>query len=185
MNIPAAYGLLAHGLLFGAMTALLPLGELRARVALAATTLALVVGIAPAMHGFFGMPSVTLLQLAMLQLAGREPSPLSHRAAWGLIVGAAILYPTALGWGPFDLYALCYQPAPLLLALLPVGLALAWKKQLAWLTILAVDLLAYASGVFANLWDVLFDPLLVVLALIVAGRQIIIRILAKKIRQPG
>ena len=35
MNAQAAYGILAHGLIFGAFVALLPLGELRARAALA------------------------------------------------------------------------------------------------------------------------------------------------------
>ena len=33
MNLLAAYGLLAHALIFGALTALVPFGELRARVA--------------------------------------------------------------------------------------------------------------------------------------------------------
>ena len=77
MNTLAAYGLLAHGLIFGATVALLPLGELRAKAALMATTLALLAGIAPFMHGTFGTPSLTLLQLALLQLAGKTPSPLS------------------------------------------------------------------------------------------------------------
>ena len=51
MNVQAAYGLLAHGLIFGALVTLLPLGQLRARAALLATGLALVAGIAPMMHG--------------------------------------------------------------------------------------------------------------------------------------
>jgi len=182
MNIPAAYGLLAHGLIFGAMTAVLPLGEMRARVALATTTLALLVGIAPGMHGFFGTPSLTLLALAVFQLAGKTPSPLGYRPALGLLVLALPFYATALGCGSFDPYALGYQPAMLLAALLPVGLVLYWKRQDRWLLILAADLAGYASGVFANLWDVLLDPLLVLLALIIVVRQLVIRFIASRTR---
>lgn len=182
MNPLAAYGLLAHGLIFGALTALVPFGNLRARVALAATTLALVVGIAPGMHAFFGTPSLTLLALAILQLADRTPSPLSYRLALGLLAFALPFYAAALGFGSFDPYALGYQPTLLLAALLPVGLALWWKRQDTWLLILSVDLAGYASGVFANLWDVLFDPLLVLLALIVVLRQQVIRLIAARAR---
>ena len=182
MNLLAAYGLLAHGLIFGAMTALLPLGELRARVALAATTLAMVVGIAPAMHGFFGTPSLTLLGLAVLQLANKMPSPLAYRPALGLLAFAVPFYVAALGFGAFDPYALGYQPTALLAALIPLGLALWWKRQDAWLIMLAADLAGYASGVFANLWDVLLDPLLVLLALIVVLRQQTIRFIASRRR---
>lgn len=185
MNLLAAYGLLAHAVIFGALTALVPFGDLRSRVALAATTLALLVGIAPGMHAYFGTPSLTLLALAILQLADKTPSPLSYRPALGLLIFALPFYATALGWGGFDPYALGYQPLALLAALLPIGLALWWKRQDLWLTILAIDLAGYASGVFANLWDVLLDPLLVLLALIVVVRQITIHRLATKIRKAG
>ena len=40
-----------------------------------------------------------------------------------------------------------------------------------WLAILAVDLASYASGIHANLWDALFDPLLLLLAFGFACRQ--------------
>ncbi len=181
MNWLAGYGLIAHGIIFGSLACLLPLGEFRQRVALAATTLAMLIGIAPALHGAFGTPSVTLLQLAVLLLLGR-PSPLTFRPALGLLVFATIFYATALGLGPFDPYSLGYQPWPLLAALAPVGIAL-WLRQLnVWLVILAIDLLAYASGVFANLWDVLVDPLLVLVALAVVGRQGLIRFIAARRR---
>ena len=48
--------------------------------------------------------------------------------------------------------------------------------------ILAIDLLAYASGVFANLWDVLLDPLLVLLALAIVTRHGIICLIAARRR---
>lgn len=182
MNLLAAYGLLAHALIFGALTALVPFGELRARVALAATTLALVVGIAPGMHAYFGTPSLTLVALAVLQLADKTPSPLSYRPALGLLVFAIPFYAASLGFGPFDPYALGYQPTLLLAGLLPFGLALWWKRLDVWLAILAIDLAGYASGVFANLWDVLLDPLLVLLALILVLRRQVVRLIASRHR---
>lgn len=182
MNLTAAYGLLAHGLIFGAIAALLPLGALHQRVVLTATATALLVGIAPAMHGLLGTPSATLLQLAILQLARRTPSPFTQPVAAGLLIFALFFYPLALGWGPFDPYALGYQPAPLLAALLALGLALWWRRLPGWLTILAIDLLAYASGIFVNLWDALFDPLLVLLALAIVIRQGTLRLIASRSR---
>ena len=55
-------------------------------------------------------------------------------------------------------------------------------NQDAWLVMLAVNLAAYATGAFANLWDVLFDPLLVMLALIIVGRRVVTRVIASRIR---
>jgi len=171
MTLTAAYGLLAHGLIFGAFAALLPLGDFRPRVGLAATTIALIGGIAPAMHGIFGPPSLTLLTLALLQLANRTPSPFTWPVARGFLLFAPWFYLPALGAGPFDPYALGYQPWPLLAALVPVGIALWWRQQTLWLGMLALDLASYAAGVHRNLWDALFDPLLLLLALALAARQ--------------
>jgi hypothetical protein len=181
MNAAAAYGLLAHGVLFGALVALLPLGDMRARAALAATAMAMMVGIAPAMHGIFGTPSLTLLLLATLQLAG-QPAPLGERAARGLLAFALPFYAMALGLGAFDPYAPGYEPWAPLALLAPVGFMLWWKRQDAWLLILALDLAAYAGGLFANLWDALFDPLLVLLALVVAIRPWAARVIASRTR---
>ena len=69
MTLQSAYGLLAQALVFGAVTALLPLGAFRGRVALAATALSLMIGIAPIMLAVFGPPSLTLLGLALRALA--------------------------------------------------------------------------------------------------------------------
>lgn len=182
MNAVAAYGLLADGLIFGALIALLPLGILRQKAALVATGLALIAGIAPLLHGTFGTPSLTLLQLALLQLAGRTPSPFSYRPAGGLLVFATFFYPAAVGFGGFDPYAVGYQPWPLLVALIPLAAILWWRRLDTWLIILAIDLAGYATGVFANLWDVLFDPLLVLLALIMISRQSFNRIIASRHR---
>ena len=181
MNALAAYGLLAHGLIFGALVSLLPLGELRARAALLATGLALVAGIAPMMHGTFGTPSLTLLQLALLQLANKTPSPLSQRPALFLFLFGLFYYPTALGLGAFDPYALGYQPWALLAALIPIAGVLWWRRQNTWLIILAIDLAGYASGLFANLWDAFFDPLLYLVAALVVGHRLALRVVASRL----
>jgi hypothetical protein len=179
MSLLAAYGLLAHALIFGAITALLPLGILRQKAALMATTLALLVGIAPALHGIFGTPSVTLLLLALLQLAGHTPSPLSLRPAIAIAAFASLLYATSWGLGPFDPYGLGYQGWPIMIALLPMALALWWRGMHRGLLILTVDLAAYATGIFPNLWDVLLDPLLVLLSLIILARHLALRFIAR------
>ena len=182
MSLTAAYGLLAHALIFGALLAQRPLGLLQPRVGLAATALALLVGIAPLLHGWFGPPSLTLLQLALLQLAGRS-SPLSLRPAGGLLVCIVGVYGLALvGSAPFDPYRLGFQPSALLAALLAVGLLLYWRRRYDWLLILAVDLFAYAAGLFANLWDALLDPLLGLLALGVVARHGLQRVNASRRR---
>ncbi|WP_306607203.1 hypothetical protein [Azonexus sp.] len=182
MNLLAAYGLLAHGLIFGALASLLPLGILRAHAALAATTIALLAGIAPVMHASFGTPSVTLLSLAVLRLSKQPRSPLDYQGALGLLAFASLFYPAALGWGAFDPYALGYQPWAILGALVPVGLALWLRRMHLWLLILAADLTAYASGVFANLWDVLLDPLLVFVAFCIVLQHHLLRFIAARRR---
>lgn len=182
MNPLAAYGLLAHALIFGALAGLLPLGPLRQRAILTMTALALLVGIAPTLHGNLGTPSLTLLQLALLHSAGRAPSPLNDRAALGLLLFAIPFYACSLGLGPFDPYALGYRPWAVLALLLPVGFALFRQRKQAWLLILSIDLVGYASGLFVNLWDALLDPLLLLLALGVLGRRGALRFSAARIR---
>ncbi len=172
MNAAAIYGWLAHAIIFGALVSLLPLGAQRRHIGLAAVPLALLAGIATLMHGFAGPPSATLLALAVWQLACRDASPLGRRPAWLVIGFAAVFYPLALGLGPFDPYAIGYQPWPLLLACGALAAALwRWRRN-DWLLILALALAGYAGGLFANLWDALVDPLLVLVALVVTIRQL-------------
>lgn len=172
MNPSAIYGWLAHAIVFGALVSLLPLGAKRRHVGLAAVPLALLAGIATLLHGFAGPPSATLLALAVWQLACRGASPLDQRPAWLVIGFAVVFYPLALGLGPFDPYAIGYQPWPLLLACGALAAGLWRCRRNDWLLILAVALAAYAGGLFANLWDALVDPLLVLAALAVAIRQL-------------
>ena len=182
MSPLAAYGLLAHGLIFGALTTLLPLGVLRGHAALIATTIALLAGIAPVMHASFGTPSVTLLTLAILRLSNPSWTPLNDQGSLGLLAFAALFYPAALGWGYFDPYALGYQPWALLAALAPIGLVLWLRRMHLWLLIVSIDLVAYASGIFPNLWDVLFDPLLVFVAFYIVLQAQLLRFIAARRR---
>jgi hypothetical protein len=168
----AIYGWLAHGIVFGALVSLLPLGGKRRYLGLAAIPLAFVTGIAALLHGYVSTPSVTLLALAVWQLAGRAPTPLGHRPAWILVGFAAIFYPLALGFGPFDPYAIGYQPWPLLLACVVLAAMLLRYRRNDWLLILGAALAGYASGLFANLWDALIDPLLILVALAVIVKRL-------------
>ncbi|MGA9395177.1 MAG: hypothetical protein WCA83_02050 [Azonexus sp.] len=171
MNPTAAYGFLAHGIIFGAVITLLPLGDKRRMLGLAAIPVALVSGIASFMHGIAGIPSLTLLVLALWQLAGSRPSPLTDRPALLLVAFAIPFYAMVLGLGSLDPYQIGYQPLPLLAAIIPLAALLWWRRLDGWLLILTLDLAGYASGIFANLWDALFDPLLVLVALAVVIRQ--------------
>lgn len=171
MNPTAIYGWLAHAIVFGALLSLLPLGAKRRHIGMAAVPLALLAGIATLLHGFAGPPSATLLALAVWQLASRGASPLGQRPAWLVIGVAMVFYPLALGLGPFDPYAIGYQPWPLLLACGGLAAALWHCRRNDWLLILAIALAAYAGGLFANLWDALLDPLLVLAALAVVVRK--------------
>lgn len=162
MNPQAAYGLLAHGLLCGALISLLPLGNLRPRAALIASSIALLAGIAPVLHAWFGPPSITLLLLALLCLPKRAHYPLSRRSAAFILACALGFYLAANIWGELLPYALGFQPQALLCALAGLVLLLWWQRQTLWLAILAIDLGVWLTGFFPNLWDVLFDPLLLV-----------------------
>lgn len=183
MSAAALYGLIAWALLLGVATTFWPRCRnpwLAPGVSLAAL-LPLFGGesLAMACHGAFAAPSLTLLQVALLRLASPGNGSRSHypcaspegrrsllpSAAVFFLAVAAVFYPLALGLGPFDPYALGYQARALLLALLPLAAWLAWRRQTAWLFILAFDLFAYALGLFGNLWDALLDPLLVLASL--------------------
>lgn len=163
IRVDAAYGLLAHAFIFGALAALPTLGVYRARVALAATALSLMIGIAPILLAVFGPPSITLLGLALWRLNGRPAVPSTARAALPVAgIGGLLMLGEACGLP--GLYGLGYQPWAILAVLLPIGVILWAKHQTPWLLILAAGLQAYAGGLFANLWGALLDPLLVLLA---------------------
>lgn len=173
MNPTALYGFIAHGVILGALVALLPLGGKRRIIGLVAVPVALASGAAALMHGIVGTPSLTLLVIEIWHLAAARPSLPGWRPALALIAFALPFYAMALGVGPLDPYAAGYQPQPLLAASLPLAALLWWRRLDRCLLVLAVDLAGYASGLFANLWDVLFDPLLVLLALLLLVMQLV------------
>lgn len=161
--IGAVYGMLASALIVGAAATLLPLPR-RQGVGWVVAGLALVT-FAPFVHGALATPSFTLAQCALLRLLAPQRPLLPGRLPAALLVAwAAVFYPLALGLGPWDPFDLGYRPLPLLLALLPLGLWLAWRKEQLWLVVIGCNLLAYAAGLFDNFWNACCDPLLVILA---------------------
>ena len=101
----------------------------------------------------------------------------------GYLLGAALLFYVAGALpGEFAPYALGYQPGLLLALLGGLTLWLWERRQTPWLLILAADLGVWLTGIFANLWDVLFDPLLVLLCAAIVGRQQVARWLSARRR---
>ncbi len=174
----AIYGVLACALLFAALIALCLRaagGEYRWWLPLAAFAAALIplsgeTGIAVALHGALATPSFTLAQLALLVVLNRPPPARSKPLLIGFAALALGFYLLALGLGPVDPYGFGYRNPILPLALAPFAFWL-WRRRFdAWLLILAFDFAAYALGIFANLWDALFDPVLVAMAIVAALR---------------
>ncbi|WP_303786558.1 hypothetical protein [Azovibrio restrictus] len=175
------FGWLAQGCLSAALGALLA-RRLRPRLALpltlAAGSLAFlplpeIGSLAAWLHGVFGAPSMTLVQLALLTCLGRPlppaPGPRTGAALLALGIGFHL---AALGLGPVDPYGWGFQPLPLLAALLPLLVLLYLRRQGAWLGLLTGNLLAYTVGLYANLWNALLDPILVlILAFHLARRK--------------
>jgi len=178
---PALLGWLAQGLLLAALAGRLArrwqprlaLPLLLAGGCLAFLPLPGIDSLAAWLHGVFGLPSMTLLQLALLTCLGRPLPPAPGRKTCLILLALALLfYLTALGLGPLDPYGWGFQPLFLLAALLPLLIWLYQQGQAAWLMVLTLDLLAYTLGLHPNLWDALFDPILVlILAMPLARRK--------------
>ena len=118
--------------------------------------------------------STTLVALACLSLgrslfgwpvmAQREGLVLSI----ALAVAAAVLYPTALGWGNWDAYRPGWGSFDMLGILLMVSLA-CWTGGLRLLpALIGLALLTWVAGLMesGNLWDYLMDPWLAIWAVI-------------------
>lgn len=182
MPANAAFGLLGCGLLCFALTATaLRLHALAPRVRFV-VALALAFGVfvpagglplAAYVRGATGDLSAATLALAVgacfARLTGRRLFEDRERnALLGLVAAAALfLYPFALGWTPFDPYALGFGSIAFVTALLLVTLA-AWRMgfNLVVLVVLA-GALAWLGGLYEsrNLWDYLIDPLAAAYAL--------------------
>ncbi len=121
-------------------------------------------------YGVFGNLSITSVLLLMGFLAkkilncrqvlyDREKSAIVYSVA----VAGLILYPTALGFFPVDLYHLGYHPRFLLILILCLTI-LAWMVSLrsaAMLPVIAVTAFNLNILESENLWDYLIDPFVV------------------------
>jgi len=128
------------------------------------------VSTAMALRGLWGDPSITTLQLVVLSLFSRMPPSISR--GWRLpaifaIAGIAF-YALVLGCSNVDLYRFGYQPAAMVGVLSVLALLAWWRGHVRFVWLLAFDLFAFAAGLHEspNLWDTLFDPLLVITALV-------------------
>jgi hypothetical protein len=153
---------------------------LRARVAvILAAALAVFVpfsGLSTAAYvrGATGDLSMTTLVLAgaacVARLTGRTLiSRRDLRALfWLAALGAAFLYPFALGWTRFDPYALGYGSIGFATTLLVVTLAARYLGFNVVALVVTAAVLAYLVGAFEsrNLWDYLIDPLAASYALV-------------------
>lgn len=138
---------------------------------LAALVAALVpLGALPAagyLRGIVGDLSVTtvllLLRGLLRPVLGWAAIDARSRLALQILVaaGGVVLYPLALGYGPFDPYRLGYANPWFLGGLLALVVAAGLRRLtlVAWCLALAV--LAWAVGAYEsrNLWDYLVDPL--------------------------
>lgn len=128
--------------------------------------------------------SVTLVALAcaglwqrmrgVTLLAARERTAVFCVVA----LAAMLLYPTALGWGDFDLYRLGWG-SPAMLAGLFVLCVACWLLNFRLLPLLiAAALLAWVGGLMesTNLWDYLMDPWLAATAFVHCSRAGVMKI---------
>ena len=123
MSAAAIYNLVSASLLVGAVVSLLPIPARRLAGVLAA--IVSLFTLAPAVAGFVGPPSATLTQVALLQLCGQKDLIARETiAAALLVILALIFYPLSLGLGPFDPFDIGYRPKLILVAMIPIGIAL-------------------------------------------------------------
>jgi len=138
---------------------------------LAALVVALVpLGALPAagyLRGIVGDLSVTTVLLLVRGLLrpvlGWTAIDARSRLALQILVaaGGLVLYPLALGLGPFDPYPFGYASPWFLVVLLALVVAAGLRRLTLVTGCLALAVLAWAAGVYEsrNLWDYLIDPL--------------------------
>lgn len=165
---PALYGWITQGLLVAALVACI-----RPRPHWLLICLAFCLSFMPLpeignlaawLHGVFSTPSVPLIVLA-LRVCLDRPIPITPSLPAGVLLTglAAAFYATALGLGPIDPYGWGFHPQILLLPLGILMVILYGYGHALWLWILILSLVAYTLGIYSNLWDALFDPILIVI----------------------
>ena len=77
-----------------------------------------------------------------------------------LALAAAVLYPTALGWGDWDAYRLGWGAPSFVIGLLLMALACFWMGLRVLPLLIAAAVMAWSFGILesGNLWDYLIDP---------------------------
>lgn len=138
--------------------------------------------------------STTLVALACLGLGRRlfGLPAMARRETMALFaalaVAAAVLYPTALGWGDRDAYRPGWGSLGMLGVLLMLSLA-SWVSGLRLLpALVGLGLLAWTLGLMdsGNLWDYLIDPWLAVMAVIECIKAGVTRLLRRyRLRAPA
>ncbi len=115
-----------------------------------------------------GMIWLATINLAVLRSPDRTTRPPADRqVAVALAVIALVLYPTALGFSPYDLYSLGYSPVTLSIAVATGFAACVWREKWLPALMLAAAYVAWLSRCLDsdNLWDYLLDPVIVIYAL--------------------
>lgn len=195
MNLTASYGLLAYALIFAALCTTIRFGIFHARAGLFATLAALAVGIAPGLNGIFGLPSGTLLLLAITHLAypHYKYPQLVQIKFWALVsftVFAILFYLLYLQIINSDisvalnLYNFGYanNSVAMLLVLLFSGIILYYYKNYDfWVICILFDVILWKVGVYNNLWDALFCVPLLVFALLILIKEVFIKIKVAKL----
>jgi hypothetical protein len=110
----------------------------------------------------WSVPTTVLLAAALIQrLFGIELLQRQDRqAAWlfGALAGL-LLYPLALGWGPYDPYSLGWHFGPLFVAVAGLAVVLIWRKnRFGVVLVLAIAAWHLRAAESANYWDCLLDP---------------------------
>ncbi len=148
------------------------------------------VGLAGLLAGIFAAPyllaalpaaSFTLIQIALYRLAFLRALRVGSGVLALLALGGLAFEAAALGLGPIDPYDFGFHPRGLLAVLTLLGGFWAWRGERAALALLGADLLAYGAGLYDNLFDALFDPVLILLALAVLGLRLNRSLRAEKI----
>lgn len=115
--------------------------------------------------GMIWLATINLAVLLSPELETRSPA--DRQVAVALAVIALVLYPTALGFSPYDLYSLGYSPVTLSIAVATGFAACVWREKWLPALMLAAAYVAWLSRCLDsdNLWDYLLDPVIVIYAL--------------------
>lgn len=117
------------------------------------------------------LPTLALLGDGISRHAG-GPGWLPSTQRTTVFIFAAVaglaLYPSAMGWGNFDVYTLGWNFSALTVAVGALAVWLLWRDH-RFSLVLAAALLTWQLGLLEsrNLWDYLLDPIMVLLSIVV------------------